>query len=56
MGTDIGAFGSQGVTGSDNACDITEDYHDTGAEGCTYVCSGDVPITRVVYLPLVVRD
>ncbi|MCJ7550152.1 MAG: right-handed parallel beta-helix repeat-containing protein, partial [Anaerolineae bacterium] len=54
-GTDIAAWESQNLTGTDNACDVTEDWHDAGFEACTYACSGPVVIMRGVYLPLVLR-
>ncbi len=52
-GTDIAAFESLGLTGTDNACDVTEGWQDTGFEACTYACSG--PVMRGIYLPLVLR-
>ncbi|MCD6287308.1 MAG: right-handed parallel beta-helix repeat-containing protein, partial [Anaerolineae bacterium] len=53
IGTDIAAWESFNLTGKENACDITEGWQDAGFEACTYACS--VPVTRRVYLPLVLR-
>jgi hypothetical protein len=52
-GTDIAAWESLNLTGTDNACDITEGWQDAGFEACTYACSG--PVIRRIYLPLVLR-
>jgi parallel beta-helix repeat protein len=54
-GIDIAAWDGQDLTGTDNACDAPDGWHDTGVDGCTYACTGAVTITRAVYLPLVVR-
>jgi hypothetical protein len=48
-------FSTQNLTGTDNACDTAQGWHDTGSEACTYPCTGPVNINRAVYLPLVVR-
>ena len=41
-GTDISAQSAGSVTGDDNTCDTTSNYHDGGEGGCTWLCP-DVP-------------
>jgi hypothetical protein len=56
LGTDIAAWDSSDLTGVNNACTITEGWADTGADVCTFTCSGPVTIMRSIYLPMVMRS
>ena len=40
QGMDIFAEQFSSASGVDNACNMTYNYNDTGAEGCTYDCTG----------------